>query len=68
MKYIVHENRYQRMDAEQLADMLKDKAPEGEYEDWMSAFCKRKYNSVFAREMSRSVGEYLKQYSTGEAE
>ena len=68
MKYIVHENRYQRMDAEQLADMLKDKAPEGKYEDWMEAFCKRKYNSNFAREMSRSVGEYLKQYSTGEEE
>ena len=61
MKYIVHENRYQRMDAEQLADMLKDKAPEGKYEDWMSAFCKRKYNSDFAREMTRSVAEYLKQ-------
>jgi len=66
MKYIVHENRYQRMDAEQLEDMLKDKAPEGKYVDWMTAFCKRKYNSDFAREMSRSVGEYLKQYSTGE--
>ena len=52
----------------QLADMLKDKAPEGKYVDWMAAFCKRKYNSDFAREMSRSVGEYLKQYSTGEEE
>ena len=68
MKYIVHENRYHRMDAMQLADMLKDKAPDGKYEDWMEAFCKRKYNSNFAREMSRSVGEYLKQYSTGEEE
>ena len=28
----------------------------------MRAFCKRKYNSDFAREMSQSVGEYLKQY------
>jgi hypothetical protein len=56
------------MDAEQLADMLKDKAPEGKYEDWMETFCKRKYNSNFAREMSRSVGEYLKQYSKGEEE
>jgi nitroreductase len=64
MKYIVHENRYQRMDAEQLADMLKDKAPEGKYEDWMSVFCKRKYNTDFAREMTRSVAEYLKQYES----
>ena len=66
MKYIVHENRYQRMDAEQLKDMLKKNAPEGQYSEWIAAFCKRKYNSDFAREMSRSVGEYLKQYSTGE--
>ena len=34
----------------------------GKYEAWMRAFCKRKYNSDFAREMSRSVAEYLKQY------
>jgi len=66
MKHIVHENRYQRMDAEQLKDMLKKNAPEGQYSEWIAAFCKRKYNSDFAREMSRSVGEYLKQYSTGE--
>ena len=37
-------------------------------DNWMAAFCKRKYNSDFAREMSRSVGQYLKQYSTGEEE
>ena len=27
---------------------------------WMQAFCSRKYNSGFAREMTRSVREYLK--------
>ena len=64
MQYIVHENRYHRMDGEQLKAMLKDKAADGQYEEWMSAFCKRKYNSDFAREMSRSVGEYLKQYGS----
>ena len=42
--------------------MFERKAPDGKYEEWMSAFCTRKYNSDFAREMSRSVGEYLKQY------
>ena len=62
MRYIVRENRYQRMDGNRLRDMFKSKAPDGQYEAWMSAFCNRKYNSDFSREMSRSVGEYLKQY------
>ena len=28
----------------------------------MRAFCNRKYNSDFSKEMTRSVGEYLKQF------
>ncbi len=62
MRYIVHENRYHRMDAAQLQQMLSVKAADSQYADWMAAFCQRKYNSDFAREMSRSVAEYLKQY------
>lgn len=64
MKYIVHENRYQKLDAAQLEDMLKGKAPAGQYEDWMATFCRRKYNSDFAREMTRSVREYLNQFES----
>ena len=63
MRHIVQENRYRRMDAEQLKELFESKAPDGKYEEWMAAFCARKYNSDFAREMSRSVGEYLKQYT-----
>ena len=33
---------------------------------WMMAFCKRKYNSDFSKEMSRSVHKYLEQYAEGE--
>ena len=62
MRYIVHENRYHRMDAAQLQQMLSVKAADSQYADWMAAFCQRKYNSDFAREMSRSVAEYLRQY------
>ena len=62
MRFIVHENRYHRMDDALLKEMFRKKAAGGSYEEWMAAFCKRKYNSGFAREMSRSVGEYLKQY------
>jgi len=62
MKHIVHENRYRRLDGAELREMFGGKAADGKYEEWMAAFCKRKYNSDFAREMSRSVAEYLKQY------
>ena len=62
MRFIVHENRYHRMDSAQLREMFRGKATDDEYEAWMQAFCKRKYNSDFAKEMSRSVGESLKQY------
>lgn len=62
LRYIVQENRYHRMDGGELRQLFLKKATGGNYEEWMAAFCKRKYNSDFAREMSRSVGEYLKQY------
>lgn len=38
------------------------RAPERTYEDYMKAFCARKYNSDFSREMTRSVGIYLKDF------
>ena len=62
MRHIVQENQYRRMDGTELREMLGGKAPEGDYEAWMRAFCQRKYDSDFAREMSRSVAEYLKQF------
>ncbi|MBR6028546.1 MAG: nitroreductase family protein [Clostridia bacterium] len=65
LRHIVHENRYQRMDAAGLEEMLAHRAPDGDYAGWINAFCERKYNSDFSREMSRSVGEYLKQYGDG---
>ena len=62
MRFIVQDNRYRRLDGAQLAEMFVGKAANREYEAWMRAFCERKYNSAFAREMSRSVAAYLKQY------
>ncbi|MBE7005487.1 MAG: nitroreductase [Ruminococcaceae bacterium] len=62
MKHIVHENTYRRMDAGELEEMLKKNCVDADYTEWLRAFCKRKYNSDFAREMSRSVKEYLGQY------
>ena len=39
-----------------------ENAPAFEYDAWMRAFCARKYDSDFSREMSRSVAEYLKDF------
>lgn len=62
LEYIVSTDTYPSMDKE-YRRMLFDKHPQNRsYEDWMKAFCERKYNSDFSREMSRSVKEYLKQY------
>lgn len=61
-EYIVHENGYHALSPDQLKDMFSIRTPERPYEEYMEAFCNRKYNSDFSKEMSRSVGEYLKDF------
>ena len=62
MRHIVHENGYRSMDGEELQEMLSYKAKGDSYERWCQAFCARKYNSEFSREMTRSVGRYLEDF------
>ena len=62
LKHIVHENSYRKMDGAELREMFAARAGEKGYDNWMQAFCKRKYDSDFSEEMSRSVSEYLKDY------
>ena len=62
MKHVVHENGYRRMGAEELKEMFEPRTGERSYEDWMQAFCKRKFTSDFSREMSRSVGVYARDF------
>lgn len=64
MKHIVHENGYREMDADELEEMFTPKASQKTYKDWMTAFCNRKHNSDFAREMTRSVKEFLKDFES----
>ena len=64
MEQIVHENGYRCMDAEELQKLLGGKAGQRSFDIWCQAFCQRKYNSDFSREMTRSVGMYLSQYQT----
>ena len=62
MGHIVHKNGYRAMDAEELQHLFEPKRGNRAYGNSMQAFCNRKYNSDFAREMSRSVAEYLKDF------
>ena len=62
MQYIVHENGYKSMSNQQLEEMWTPGTGEKGYEAWMQAFCNRKYNSDFAKEMTRSIGKYLEQF------
>ncbi|MCR1840279.1 nitroreductase family protein [Murimonas intestini] len=59
---IVHENTYHSLHGEELYNTFKGRFGQKSYEDWCRAFCQRKYNSDFSREMSSSVEEYLKSW------
>lgn len=61
---IVHENGYRRMDPAQLKALFSVKTNQQDYEKWLQAFCNRKYNSDFSREMTRSVQKYLDEYQS----
>ena len=65
-KHIVHNNRYRRMDKEELVTMLREDGQDGHFDAWIQAFCRRKYNSDFSVEMSRSVAKYLEAYTAKE--
>lgn len=62
MNRIVAVDRYPEMDDGYYEDLFAYKALQKPYADWMAAFCQRKYNSDFSREMTRSVAEYLKDF------
>ena len=61
-KFIVHENTYKRLGANELKEMLLKNCTEETYGGWIKRFCERKYNSDFSREMTRSVSVYLDQF------
>lgn len=61
MQYIVHKNVYKALSSQQLRNMFDKKTGSKTYDEWMKAFCERKYNSDFSKEMTRSVMAYLKE-------
>lgn len=64
LKHLVCENTYHTSSKEELEEMFMEKQNlnKEEYLEWMKAFCKRKYNSDFSKEMTRSIEEYFKEY------
>lgn len=54
---IVHENGYDAEKTARMGDMLAERGDLGKEElvGWVQRFCKRKWNSEFSREMSRSA-------------
>lgn len=62
MDRIVAVDRYPQMDKSWREDLFAYKASGKSYDAYMNAFCSRKYNSDFSREMTRSVKEYLKDF------
>lgn len=59
---VVCENVYHQKTGAELRTMFAGKHPNMTYDEWAQRFCKRKYNSDFSREMTRSVGEYLRSF------
>ena len=61
-KYTVCENRFcdwEHREQEELEDMFSCHVGAKSFADWIRAFCQRKYESDFSREMTRSTGRWL---------
>ena len=59
---MVCENTYHGKSGQEIREMFSDKTDSQGYDRWMEAFWKRKYESDFSREMSRSMKVYLKDF------
>lgn len=59
---VVQENRYRRRNGEELRRMFDHRVGQQGFDQWMLAFCNRKYNSDFSREMSRSAAAYVEEW------
>lgn len=66
MKYIVQENSYNEWEESEIREMFAVRTGTRSYEEAIKAFCDRKYNSDFAKEMSRSVRKVLDSFAAGE--
>lgn len=70
-EYIVHENKYRRLNEEEHMEMHRGRREKSGFTDKnihedIKAFCNRKYMSDFSLEMNRSAAEYLKMFASKE--
>ena len=64
---VVFENSYRRLDPEEFTRELKRiQGREEDFEHWVKAFCKRKWNSDFSTEMSRSMEAMIESWKKEE--
>ena len=61
---LVHENGYSMEKADAMEQMLctQQNKSGADFADWLRRFCKRKWNSEFSREMSRSCREMVRHW------
>lgn len=64
---VVHENGYRMQDADEMKAMLKKRQNlDGEdFDRWLMAFTKRKWNCDFSREMTRSAAQMIREWCEG---
>lgn len=62
--FLVQKNRYSRQGAAELRAMFEKRHAGGvfDFDEYMKAYCARKYMSPFALELTRSVRRYLENY------
>ena len=66
LNYIVQENKYRRLNEKEHCRMFLEKGSiktEEGFNEFIGAFCKRKYHSDFAAEMNRCAKLYLRHFS-----
>lgn len=64
-RYTVAENRYRTLSEEELRAMFQGRTGQKSFEDWLAAFCERKYHSDFSLEMTRSAARWLEPFAEG---
>lgn len=63
LESLVCQNTYHVKSEQELREMFAQRCGPQSFEEWISRFCERKYQSDFSREMTRSVERYLKDLS-----
>ncbi len=58
--YIVRKDRYSSLSEKEARDMFAEQRGKDDFDEFINAFCRRKYMSDFSREMNRSAADYLK--------